>query len=216
MNILITAATENELLIAKQASVNSPHHVTCAVTGIGATATAYHTAKQLQGAAYDLVINTGIAGSFSEHLPVGSVALIAKEYFGDFGIQTQAGFSGLFDEQLLHADTFPYTNGALVCPFIKSNPLLQTMAEPLPQATGITVQTVSGQASRIAELQERFSPDMETMEGAAFFYVCLYEKIPFMALRAVSNKVAPRDKNQWNIALALTNLKAVLKQMLMK
>jgi futalosine hydrolase len=60
-------------------------------------------------------------------------------------------------------------------------------------------------------LQSRFSPDIETMESAAFFYVCLQEKIPFLALRAISNKVEPRDKSKWNIPLAMQNLSNVLK-----
>ena len=212
MNILFTAATENELLIAKQASINSPHQTTCAITGIGATATAYHTAKQLQNAAYDLAINIGIAGSFTQRLPIGSVALVDKEYFGDLGIQSPAGFSGLFDEQLLRADTFPFTKDALVYPPI--NTTIIKIPESIPRATGVTVQTVSGQLPRITELQERYAADIETMESAAFFYVCLYEKIPFLALRAISNRVAPRDKSQWNIPLALQNLKIIVKEML--
>jgi len=44
------------------------------------------------------------------------------------------------------------------------------------------------------------------MEGATFFYICIREKIPFLALRAVSNKVEPRNRDNWNITLALNNL----------
>jgi futalosine hydrolase len=44
------------------------------------------------------------------------------------------------------------------------------------------------------------------MEGATFFYICSREDIPFLALRAISNKVESRNKNNWNIDLALHNL----------
>jgi futalosine hydrolase len=44
------------------------------------------------------------------------------------------------------------------------------------------------------------------MEGATFFYLCSREKIPFLALRAISNMVERRNKNNWDIDLALNNL----------
>jgi futalosine hydrolase len=44
------------------------------------------------------------------------------------------------------------------------------------------------------------------MEGAAFHYVCLTEKVPFLQLRAVSNYVGERNKKNWNIKLAIENL----------
>jgi futalosine hydrolase len=44
------------------------------------------------------------------------------------------------------------------------------------------------------------------MEGATFFYICSREKIPFLAVRAISNKIELRNKNNWNIPLALKNL----------
>jgi futalosine hydrolase len=62
---------------------------------------------------------------------------------------------------------------------------------------------------------KRYHPDIETMEGAAFFYVCSKENIPFLALRAVSNRVEPRDKAKWNIPLALKNLSDELGKVLL-
>jgi futalosine hydrolase len=54
--------------------------------------------------------------------------------------------------------------------------------------------------------EKKFDADIETMEGAAFFYSCLQLKIPFLQIRAISNFVEPRDKSKWNIPLALENL----------
>jgi futalosine hydrolase len=206
MKMLITAATPEELLIAQQLAAATPEACHCAVTGIGLVPTAYHTLKCIQADHYDLAINIGIAGSFTERLPVGSVCRVQKEYFGDCGIQTPKGFFTLFDEHLLSRHTFPFVDGALHAPVAPA-----AHAAGIPAATGVTVHTVSGNLPRIAELQSRFSPDIETMESAAFFYVCLQEKIPFLALRAISNKVEPRDKSKWNVPLALQNLGNVLK-----
>ncbi len=51
---------------------------------------------------------------------------------------------------------------------------------------------------------------METMESAGVFYVCLMEKVNFLAIRAISNFVEPRNKEAWNIPLAIANLNRVL------
>jgi futalosine hydrolase len=208
MKLLITAATPEELLVARQLTAATTT-CRCAVTGVGIAPTAYHTLKCLQGDRYDLAVNIGIAGSFTGRLPVGSVCCVRKEYFGDCGVQTPAGFSTLFEERLQDGQAFPFVDGALHAPA----PPLRLVAG-VPAATGVTVHMASGEPQRIAGLQARFAPDIETMEGAAFFYVCLQENIPFLALRAISNRVGPRDKSKWDVPLALQRLGGALRDML--
>jgi futalosine hydrolase len=53
------------------------------------------------------------------------------------------------------------------------------------------------------------------MEGATFFYICALEKIPFLSLRAISNKVEPGNRDSWNIKLALDNLAGKLEEILL-
>jgi len=55
-------------------------------------------------------------------------------------------------------------------------------------------------------IRENFSPDVESMEGAAFHYVCLLEKINFLQLRAISNRVGERDKSKWKLKESIENL----------
>ena len=43
----------------------------------------------------------------------------------------------------------------------------------LPKVRGITVNTVHGNERSIAAVRQRFSPQVESMEGAAFMYACL-------------------------------------------
>ncbi len=211
MKILITAATDNELLAAQEIIKASEHELTCAVTGIGVTATAYHTTKLLLAGTFDIAINIGIAGSFNNKLDIGTVVTPTIEYFGDSGVQTPTGFSSLFDEKLLSENTFPFVDGALKNTIPKQ---LVDVLKNIPQITGLTVQTASGQQQRIDELQQHFAADIETMESAAFFYVCLSQKTPFVALRAISNRVEVRNKAAWNIPLALQNLQNALKNIL--
>jgi futalosine hydrolase len=44
------------------------------------------------------------------------------------------------------------------------------------------------------------------MEGAAFHYIALMEKIPYIQLRAVSNMVGERDKSKWKMKEAINAL----------
>ena len=59
--------------------------------------------------------------------------------------------------------------------------------------------------------RKKYNPAIETMEGAAFSYICAIEKINFLSLRSVSNLVGERDKSLWNIPLAIENLALSLK-----
>jgi nucleoside phosphorylase len=52
------------------------------------------------------------------------------------------------------------------------------------------------------------------MEGGAFFYCCLKSKVPFIEIRAISNIVATRNREAWNIPLAVGNLTLELQPIL--
>ena len=51
------------------------------------------------------------------------------------------------------------------------------------------------------------------MEGAAFHYVCLQQKIKFLQLRSISNRVGERDKTKWAMKEAIANLNIELKKL---
>lgn len=213
MRILITAAEEEELITARQAfnslakSEQNALDITYMLTGIGTTSTSYRLTKMLteSSPSFALAINIGIAGSFSDEFPLGSVARIEREFFGDVGFETYSGFQTLFDYNILDADTFPFKGGALITPELSSE--VEAILKQYNRATAVTVQTVSGLPEKRNQLQNDFKPQVESMEGAAFFYVCLLEKIPFVELRSVSNEVGERDRSKWDIPLALSSLR---------
>jgi futalosine hydrolase len=62
----------------------------------------------------------------------------------------------------------------------------------------------------IGTLKQIYHADLESMEGAAFFYACLSDGVPFAEIRSVSNYVAERDKSHWNVPLAIQNLDKTL------
>ena len=226
--ILITAAEQEELICAQQAFRLNEQKlaemnvtVDFMLTGIGTTSTCYRLTKKVleakvEGMPYELVVNIGIAGSYAFNdtpeapalFPMGSTAIIEKEYFGDLGFETIFGFQTLFQYEILDADVFPFKGGALYRN--RLNDKLEEFLSKYGKATGVTVQTVTGNPLRTEELCKQFDPHIESMEGAAVYYVCLLEGIPCFELRTVSNEVGERNREKWNTPLALENLRRAM------
>jgi futalosine hydrolase len=129
-----------------------------------------------------------------------------SDCFADAGIDTGDGFLTLAEAGLEDPDRFPFRSGWIDA----ENRFVNQAKEVLRPVRAVTVNTATGSQNSIKMISERYHPDIETMEGASFFYICSRENIPFLALRAVSNRVGSRNKEKWNIPLALDNLSARL------
>lgn len=169
------------------------------IPGIGMTFTAYHLTRALYSTKYDLVINAGIAGSFRDELSIGTVVNVASEQICDFGIEECNSIISLFDAGFMETCQFPFEDGKLI------NPNRFKELE-LASVDGVTGNISHGNSDSIARVARDFNTDVESMEGAAVFYVCLYEKVPFLEIRAISNYVEARDATKWDIPLAIENL----------
>ncbi|MDR2652941.1 MAG: futalosine hydrolase [Prevotellaceae bacterium] len=202
MKILITAATNIELqAIREKINLMHNYNIDFCVTGTGCTFTAYTLTKKLQNAKFDLVLNIGIAGSFMKNIAIGTTVIVENEFFGNLGVTYPHKFSTLFDENFINENEYPFTNGKLFCEYVNYFNISN-----LKTVYGLTVDATSGEQNQIEERKKIFNADIETMEGAAFFYVCLSEKIPFLEIRTISNHIEPRNKNKWNVSLAIENL----------
>lgn len=176
------------------------------ITGVGMVATTWAMSRIIQNShGFDWALNAGICGALDYSFRKGDVVQIIKEQFGDLGIeQADGGFVDLFELGLADKNNPPFKDGCLY----------NTPAEHagfLTQVNGVTVNKVQGNIRNIEAFRSRY-PDAqaETMESAAFFYTCLMEKIPFTAIRSVSNYVEARNRANWDIPLAITNLNNVL------
>ena len=169
------------------------------ITGLGTTFTTYFLTKALSLCKYDLVINAGIAGSFRDEISIGTVVNVKSEQFCDFGIEDADHIKTVFDAGFVDPDDFPFHGGKMINPHRYENLELQAVH-------GITGNISHGAADSIARMKEEFDPDIESMEGAAVFYVCLFEKIPFLEIRAISNYVDIRNTEKWDIPTAIENL----------
>lgn len=192
MNILVVSATEFEVTSLKNLNLKN---LDFAITGIGMLSTLWGLQTALLSQKYDLVINLGIAGSFTKKIKIGDVVQVTKETIGDLGFEDKKSFIPISNSKL--ADEHHYTF---------SNPYSNKFLDKYNPVSSISVNTCSGQLKTIAERKTIFNPDIENMEGAAIFMFCIKSKVPFVELRAISNDIEERDTSKWDIPLAVKNL----------
>jgi futalosine hydrolase len=210
LRILITAATKTE--IAPISDINIPEIIVePLVSGIGSVATVWSLMNYLaNNPKPDIVLNIGIAGSYSKQFPVNSVVIPARDRFGDLGIEGAIGFTTLFESGLANPDRVPYREGML---YADSN-LISICKGSYPLVEGVTVNSTSGNELTIARMINRFSPEIETMEVAAFYYLCTMEMLPGISIRSISNMVEPRQREKWDIPAAVDILGREVKSVL--
>jgi futalosine hydrolase len=201
MRILVVSATEFEAGSLKsevgrksQESRAKNQDTNFLITGVGMIATAFALGKHLAINQYDLAINLGIAGSFDRNIALGEVVEVIEDQFSELGAED--------GEEFLPIETLGFGESVF-----KTDTRISTYADiDAKQVSAITVSTVHGHEPSIQKLIGRIQPQLESMEGAAFFYACKQAGIPCLQIRAVSNYVEKRNRDAWQIGLAIKNL----------
>ena len=199
MKILLVAATRAEIaLLATHFHLPDQDFVRTKdfdilVTGVGMTATAFALGKHLSNH-YKLVVNLGIAGAFDRNIPLGTVVNVTTDEFSELGAENGADFLSI-DELGFGKSRYNAINN-----------LLHDGVEKLRKVHGITVNKVHGEANSILKVTKQSAATVESMEGAAVIYACEKESLPCLQVRSISNYVEPRNKEKWQIGLAIKNL----------
>lgn len=210
--IVIATATEIEAAPFRNLVVSGVT-VSLVITGIGGVEAAWGTMDYFARTGKpDLLISTGIAGSFSEKWPVGSVVVVGSDSFADLGIDDNGRLMTLFEAGIDNPDRFPFEGGRIYA----DRALLKTAEGLVPVVRGITVNTVTGTKEGASSLKSRMNADIESMEGAAIYYVCRRESVPVIGIRAISNMVGKREKHKWNIDAALAAVKSRVYKFIVK
>lgn len=185
MNIVVMFPTATEAACAKAIP-----HITPVISGIGLRETAYRTTKVIQTYRPDWLVMAGIAGVYGHSsLQVGDLCLVEQEIEADIGFYSAEGFTHLtrlaidMEFQAQECWSCPYVSVDYGFPLAVSNSMNCAMA-PFVSTHGV---------------------DIENMEGAAFFQVCLAEKQPFLQLRSISNRVTFEDE-PWDMQKSLDSL----------
>jgi futalosine hydrolase len=216
MRILIVAATAMEIapLVEKFHRISdvgpritnyahAGHDVLVVTTGVGMVATAAWCSGLIMMQRPDLALNFGVCGSFDRSLELGTVVHVVSDRIAELGAEDGDTFLTV-DELKLPAEH----------QFVNDAPPVNDALSRLPAVSGITVNTVHGDERSIARVIRRFSPQVESMEGAAFMYSCVVHGISFAQVRAVSNMIEKRNRQAWKMTEATDNLGAAALQIL--
>jgi futalosine hydrolase len=179
------------------------HAVDILTTGIGMVATAAWCSRVLALAPYDLALNLGVCGSFDPALDPGCVVHVVSDRIAELGAEDGEVFLAI--EQLGLPGEYECLNQA---------PPANAALAMLPRVRGITVNTVHGNEGSIAETVRRFSPQVESMEGAAFMYACGIAGVAHAQVRAVSNVVERRNRAAWKLSEAVESLRRTAQDVL--
>ena len=192
ITILFPTKTEASLFQRDDANVN------VIISGVGLTATAFATLKAIQQYQPDLLILAGIAGVFPHSpLEIAEVVLVESEVEADLGFFTPQGFVHLAHLPLAMDFERRHT---LLCPH-------------LPDGAPFKLARSASLNAAMAPFIDSKNVNIENMEGAAFFHVCLLEQQKFLELRAISNTVEIGDDN-WDMQGSVRALTAGLHRLL--
>ena len=166
MKILLVSSTQQEI----EPFLKEKRHMDVLISGVGIAATTFNLTKQLLHHHYDLVIQAGVAGLFGSnghsnngHIngfpQMTEVVTVSKDVFGDLGAYETEQFKSINDLQLSYDLEW----------FHNTQPLINKL--PYKKVSAITVNTVTDDKKMIGALQQKWSPVIESMEGAFLHYL---------------------------------------------
>jgi Nucleoside phosphorylase len=200
MKILLASATEAEAISPEMLGPLPGIQWDTCMHGVGLMMSTFHLTSCLNTTPLpDWVIQYGIAGAYCENLGIGEVVVVASEQLGDTGVEDQERFLDIFDMGFIDVDQPPFKNKKL------HNPYPSMFPPHLKSVSSLTVNCATGADTTYCK-RRSMNCDIESMEGAALHYVCLQKNIPFLQFRAISNYVGRRNKEAWDVPLALNNL----------
>ena len=192
MKILIVSATKQESVTLQNTNID------LLVTGVGIPNTILNLTTHLCDNKYQLIINIGVCGSFNQNNSIGNVVEVISDQFSEIGYEENETFSR-------------FNNSFAPKTIFKVSP--QTKLESV---NGITVNTVHGNKESINKVINMFNPDVESMEGAAFFMVCKSFNTSCIQIRSISNMIEERNQDNWDLPLAINNLHIALQKIISK
>lgn len=159
-------------------------------SGVGLVASAYNTTRIIKDSNPDILIMAGIAGVYKHsNLKIGDSIIVSHERISDLGFFYPEGFR--------HISKMKLDMEFEVCDLMES-PYLE---KDLPFKTAKS----NSMNAAMAEFVEMNDVEIENMEGAAFFDVCLKEKKRFYELRTISN-IVDINHEDWDYETSIKNL----------
>ena len=168
------------------------------ITGVGIFQTVYNLTLALAQKKYDLVITAGIAGDYNRDRDLNQMFMIGKSTFADTGFEDEEGGFVPLIGICVFSDFERYIYNNVSGEF--ADRIL------LPTATANTISRTCTDPTHVASLLQQFPADLETMESAAYSYVCALQNVQYAEIRCTSNHILPKKQEKWQIDGALRTL----------
>lgn len=178
------------------------------VTGVGLMSSAFSMGKYMNEGTYDFMLQLGIAGSLTNQLDVGDVVCVQSDVVADEGVLRDQQWLNLHDMGLGYKK---HESSCMRCVYVSDLNFFGSEAWKLikNKVNGISVNTITTDSIKVKEYTDRFGAQIETMEGASYFYAAIEQQnVPFLAIRSISNAVGA-DRSEWNIPLAVDRVSNV-------
>ena len=169
-----------------------------AITGVGLLSTLHRLLLELNQHKPDLVIQLGIAGTFHDEHWIGSATVVKSESHPEMGGWEDKGYSDVFEMGVLQENAFPYQQKKLINPH--ENLISACLS---PEVNAISVNRITTNEADIALYKNKYGADIESMEGAALHYLCIFHAVPFVQIRGISNLIGDRNKSNWKIKASM-------------
>lgn len=188
----------------------------CLVTGPGVFNTAMGLSGFLETCTPDVILNTGIAGAYAgSGLVIGDIAVATQEKYLHTGVGNECTKLAP-----LPFDLIPGASDTKEGGYNLDSEVVETWFESFKEKLDsekigfskgpfLTVSAISQGLEYADVIWNRFSPVMESMEGAAAVHTAQCYGVPFLEIRAASNLAGERDKGKWDFDLALDRVSMI-------
>ena len=177
-------------------------------SGIGKVNAAMCTQILIDRFEVKAIINIGVAGAIADDLEIGDIVLSTKLIEHDFDVTAFGHKKGVI----------PRMDSSI---FIADDKLIDMASDAAKDLKDVYVKkgiVVSGDvfvsSSELKDaLQTEFNADCAEMEGAAIAHVCMLNKMPFLVIRAMSDKAngeAPGNFDEFVFEAAKNSKKLIL------
>ncbi len=151
----------------------------------------------------DLIINVGVAGCF-EDVPIGTVVLAEGFCQHDFDTSALDGPEAEGFVATVHRTVFPTAD------LERAKAAMDGTGHPYRTGLVATGDWFATDTPRARHIAEKFHPLLCEMEGCAVAQVCLRNRVPFMAVKSVSDCLFGDNDFNFNFAAAMERLDAVV------
>lgn len=198
--LIVTAVSKERDAIIQ--TLSNTTQIDIIAAGVGPVAAAVKTTQALAAQPYRMVISAGIGGGYPSKAEIGSIVLATEIVAADLGVETPDGFH--FVDDLGFGSARLTVEQSLVH---KIEQKLSVTGLDVHTGPILTVSTATGTEEtaqdRIVRVPEAAA---EAMEGFGAAAAALNFGVPYVEIRAISNKVGLRDRKAWKIDEAIDAL----------